>query len=145
MALTTYNSLNHFYFISIIKIFLSFHTFNVSFQIYFYLFNFSTSSNHYQNLFFNSILIPQLSQTSFKNKIIKLQQKSERSTTNDLNRGSPTTLPRLIHLTLYFLSRRRPLEFSSKKSQFPPRISQNLLKNPKNQYKFNYLSTFRFL
>lgn len=134
-----------FYFISIIKIFLSFHTFNVSFQIYFYLFNFSTSSNHYQNLFFNSILISQLSQTSFKNKIIKPQQKSERSTTHDFNRGSPTTLPRLIPLTLYFLSRRRPLEFSSKKSQFPPRISQNLLKNPKNQYKFNYLSTFRFL
>ena len=82
---------------------------------------------------------------SFKNKNIKPQQKSERSTTHDLNRGSLTTLPRLIPLALYFLSRRRPLEFSSKKSQFPPRISQNLLKNPKNQYKFNYLSTFRFL
>lgn len=95
--------------------------------------------------FFNSILISQLSQTFFKNKIIKPQQKSERSTTHDLNRGSSTTLPRLIPLTLYFLSRRRPLKFSSKKSQFPPRISQNLLKNPKNQYKFNYLSTFRFL
>lgn len=127
------------------KSFYLFILFNVYFQIYFYLFNFSTSSNHYQNLFFNSILIPQLSQTSFKNKNIKPQQKSERSTTHDHNRGSPTALPRLIPLTLYFLSRRRPLEFSSKKSQFPPRISQNSLKNPKNQYKFNYLSTFRFL